>query len=146
MSTLNKYLESRRWCRYTYTETKKLILALSISCYGGFHMKNQDGYYKQSIPKLSLSIERGTSKVPNDGKFHLLQDNKVIESFRLMKNAEERFRQLVSASGYKPEIPTTEKTSVDEDGVERYMNSKAIFWAEGPISRTKGGRGGRGGV
>ena len=49
------------------------------------------------------------------------------------------------------EADTSKAKPVDpsEVALQRYFNSKAIFWTEGPISRRgrgKGGRGGRGGV
>lgn len=67
-------------------------------------MKNQVGSYKHFIPKLNLSIERNTDQVPNDGKFYIVRDGHAVEGFRSLKKAEEKFKQIVEESGYKPEV------------------------------------------
>jgi hypothetical protein len=112
-------------------------------------MANEGSNYKHYIPALDLSIERYTNRVPPDGKYHLIQRGNIIGSFRSKKQAEEKFYQIVKESGYKPE--TSDKKPIDQSelALQKYFDSKAIFWTEGPISRRgrgKGGRGGRGGV
>lgn len=67
-------------------------------------MKSQGGSYKNFIPKLNLSIEKNTDQVPNDGKFYIVREGHVIEGFRSLKKAEEKFNHLVEESGYKPEV------------------------------------------
>lgn len=109
-------------------------------------MKKQSGAYRHFIPKLALAIERGTSRVPPDGKFHIVKSGRIVQSFRSRKLAEERFRELVTESGFKPEVADAEQTGRLDESVERYLLAKAIFWAEGPKYKGKGGRGGRGGV
>jgi len=102
--------------------------------------------YRHYMPGLDLFIERYTSRVPSDGKFHLIYKGNIIDSFRSQKQAEEKFYQLVKERGYKTETPKTKRVDPSEDAVERYFQSKAIFWTEGPIRRDKKGKGGRGGV
>jgi hypothetical protein len=109
-------------------------------------MKIQNGYYKHYIPDIELSIERGTDQIPNDGKFYIISKRHVIDSFKTRKQAEEKFRQLVSESGYKPNTLEEKKLNAGDETIERYLISKAIFWAEGPKYKDKRGRGGRGGV
>ncbi|MBI2831128.1 MAG: hypothetical protein HYX79_02600 [Chloroflexi bacterium] len=81
--------------------------------------------------------------MPNDGKFHVIKEGKIIESFRSKKLAEEKFKQLLAETGFKPE-PLRAQPLDESD--ERYVLEKDIFWAEGPKYKKKGGRGGRGGV
>lgn len=110
-------------------------------------MKSQyDGTYRHFIPKLSISIERNTARVPNDGKFYILREGQIIDSFRAIAKAEARFRQLVKESGYKPEVSPTKPRSAADEKLERYLDTKDLYWAESYKYRTKGGKGGRGGI
>ena len=110
------------------------------------YVRDNNGYYKHSLPALNLSIERNSGRVPNDGRFYIVQEGGVVDSFRSKKKAEAKFYEMVEASGYKPEIPVDEPKSPADESMERYALSKDIFWAEGPKYRKKGGRGGRGGI
>ena len=109
-------------------------------------MADIESTYRHYIPDLDLSIERYTSRVPNDGKFHILYKGNIIDSFRLKKQAEQKFYQIVKESGYKPKIQKSKPIDPIEEAVERYFQTKAMFWTEGPIRRSKRGKGGRGGV
>ena len=103
------------------------------------------GAYRHFIPQLTLSIERNTLNVPNDGRFYLIRDGCIIDSFQSIKKAEERFRQLVKETGFKPEVAEQPGSAIDES-MQRYQMAKDLFWAEGPKYKRKGGKGGRGGV
>lgn len=108
-----------------------------------------EGSYRHYIPAIDLAIERYTNRVPADGKYHLIQKANIIGSFRSKKLAEQKFYELVKESGYKPDTSTIKPIDPSDTALERYFDSKAVFWTEGPISRRgrgKGGRGGRGGV
>jgi hypothetical protein len=35
-------------------------------------------FYRQSIPDLSLSIERSTEATPDDGKFHIIRHGEIV--------------------------------------------------------------------
>ena len=109
-------------------------------------MKDKNERYKQFIPAIDLSIEKNTGNVPSDGKFHIVKGGKVIHSFRNRKLAEEKFKQLLAESGFKPVQTHTAQINPLDESMERYAMAKDIFWAEGPKYRKKGGRGGRGGV
>jgi hypothetical protein len=109
-------------------------------------MANEGSTYRHYIPALDLFIERGTSRVPGDGKYHVVYKGKIVGSFRSRKKAEQKFRQLVEESGYKPDTSIAKPVDPSQEALERYSLEKAIFWAEGPKYKGKGGRGGRGGV
>lgn len=102
--------------------------------------------YKHYIPDIGLSIEKNTENVPQDGKYYLLRDVQIVSAFRTLKQAEIAFKEMVSELGYKPKPVKKQTKSAAEQNVERYLDAKDVFWAEGPIRRDKGGRGGRGGV
>jgi len=109
-------------------------------------MTQRSSYYRRYIPDIKLSLEKGTKDVPSDGKYYLLKDGAIIDKFTLLKKAEEKFKQYVDASGYKPRPLDKSKPRPGDESINRYMIAKAIFWAEGPKYKDKGGRGGRGGV
>jgi hypothetical protein len=102
-------------------------------------------YYKRYIPGIRLSLVKGTGNVPNDGKYYVLQNEKIIASFRSQKEADKRFEELVVESGYKANVSAKGENTPTQASIERYLDAKALFYAIGPI-RKKGGRGGRGGV
>jgi len=102
--------------------------------------------YRHFVPAISLSIEKNTGNVPNDGKFYLVKAGMVIQSFRSRRLAEERFRQMLVESGYRPEWKPSKSINPLDESMERFFTSKEVFWAEGPKSMKKGGKGGRGGV
>lgn len=109
-------------------------------------MSDRNGAYKHFIPRIGLSIEQNTASVPNDGKFYIINKGKITGGFRSRKLAEEKFRELVKESGFKPELHPKEQLDPMNESAESYTISKSIFWAEGPKYKKRGGRGGRGGV
>jgi hypothetical protein len=104
-------------------------------------MSDSGGTYRHFIPKLDLAVERYTVNVPNDGRYHIVKAGKVIQSFRSMKQAQERFKQLLLESGVKHEPLPIAKANPSDEAIERYALAKQIFRAEGAKFRKKGGRG-----
>ena len=84
------------------------------------------GIYKQYIPDLQLSIERGTDAVPDDGRFYVLRAGKVLKGFGSLKKAQELYKGIIQESGYKP----PEKERALHGDVDRYLDSKSLYWAE----------------
>ena len=62
-------------------------------------------YYRQFIPDLELSVERATDNVPQDGKYHVLKGGRDLGSFRVLKQAQALFKQVVNESEYQPPPP-----------------------------------------
>jgi hypothetical protein len=58
--------------------------------------------YRQVLPDLDLSIERMTERVPSDGHFYLLRGAETLGRYRSLKAAQEAWREVVFASGWKP--------------------------------------------
>ena len=102
--------------------------------------------YRQYIPDLNLSIERATEAVPDDRKFYVIQDGKILKGFRVLKQAQEFFKQLVKESGYKPKVAEEEQRTAAQENIDRYLESKDLYWGESYKYRGGGGRGGRGGI
>lgn len=108
--------------------------------------------FKQEIPKLGLSIQRGTDAVPADGQYHVILSDEIIHSSRSEKQALEYYRskrdELLQTVGPVGDAPP------DQDDVLRRIRTEGDIYAvradafqrrEG-LSNRKGGRGGRGGV
>lgn len=95
----------------------------------------------QYVPEIKLSIERGTARCTPDNKFHVIREEKVIGSFRTLKQAQEVFQKLLVESGYRPKLQSNRQVTPGEEAIEKYMIAKDIFWAEGPKFRKKGGPG-----
>ena len=111
-------------------------------------VKNMAGTdtYRQYIPDLQLSIERGTDAVPKDGKFYVIREDRVLGSFRSLKQAQELFKGIVRETGYKPQPANTVPKSAAQVDVDRYLETKDLYWGDSYKHRGGGGRGGRGGV
>ncbi len=104
-------------------------------------MPKDNSPYRHYIPALDLAIERSTHRTPQDGKFHVFYKGSLVESFSSLKKAEQKFYLLLNESGYKP--PEQKKPdNPSDEAMERYMQAKEVFWAEGP-KKIKGSRGGR---
>ncbi len=97
--------------------------------------------YKLLIPKLDLSVEKNTGRVPSDNKFHVVYKGNIVASYHSKREAEERFHQIVEESGYKPEPIPDKVVTPGEETIDRYFQAKDLFWAEGPKYRPRGGKG-----
>ena len=51
--------------------------------------------YVQGIEKANLFIKQGTNDVPNDKRFHVVKDNKIIGSFKNLKQALPLYKESI---------------------------------------------------
>lgn len=109
-------------------------------------MKSRYDSYKHYLPALRLSVERSTGNVPNDGRFHVVYNGHIVGSYRSVKKAEEKFRQLIDDLGYSPEPIIVKKRSTAQENIDRYLEAKDMYWAESHKYKGGGGKGGRGGI
>lgn len=88
--------------------------------------------YKQRLPALGLSIERGTPDVPDDGAFHLLRDGVELRSYRSLAAAQKAWKTIVAESGWQPapkvirspeEMLEAERSAADRDARNEYWHS-----------------------
>jgi hypothetical protein len=85
-------------------------------------------YYRGS----PVSLEQGTESVPDDGKYYLLLDGQIVDSFRSLKKAKEAYRQLLADIDFEPkakeaevdgeEIRRRERLAIDYYRVSDYWN------------------------
>ena len=97
-----------------------------------------DDNYMHYVPAINLSIEKNTKRVPQDNKYHVVREGQIVGSHRYKKNAEKQFYELLQASGYKPASNDTENTNPLKESVDNYIQSKTLFWTEGPIRNKRG--------
>lgn len=96
--------------------------------------------YRQTIPAISLSLERYTAAVPDDGYYYVLKDGRVEGRFRTLRQAQARYKELLAASGYQP--PPVEAKEVDpaKEAVERYMDELEAYWGDSHKHARRGGK------
>ena len=58
--------------------------------------------YRQFNERAGISIEQGTDKVPNDNRYYVLSDGKIVGGFRSIKRAEDTYRKLVAEKNLPP--------------------------------------------
>jgi hypothetical protein len=70
--------------------------------------------FRQEVRTIGLSIEQGTSSVPNDGRFHVVLDGNVVFSSRARSIALTRYRSLrddlLRKAGIEQRPPDPEET------------------------------------
>lgn len=103
--------------------------------------KYSSKFYRRELPQIDLSVERGTDRVPNDGKFHILRDGEVLESFKLEKTAVARFREIAQEIGFSPEGSKAKPTNAFEEDLDHYFDAKELYWGESHKYADKGGPG-----
>jgi len=87
--------------------------------------------FRQSFPAAGVSLERGTENVPDDGRFHLVVDGKVAESFRSEKQAQQRYQELRQA--YLSEHPIEKVKPNFNEMMQRELETltnKELLWTD----------------
>lgn len=107
--------------------------------------------FKQEVRAIGLSIEQGTSSVPDDDRFHVVVDGDVVFSSRAKSAALTRYRNLrddlLRKAGIERRPSDPEETKRRE---REFYDFQAVMF-ESMRQRTmnakrKGGKGGSGGV
>jgi hypothetical protein len=65
--------------------------------------------FRQEVPSIRLSVEQGTERVPDDGRYHLMHDGTLGASFGSKSAALKSYRaardQLLAAAGSSVQTP-----------------------------------------
>ena len=96
--------------------------------------------YRQFVPAVGLSIERCTSAVPSDGYYYVINGGKIEGRFRTLKQAQQRYKALLAASGYRPAPVRRAKVDPAEEAVERYMDELESYWGDSHKHSRRGGK------
>jgi hypothetical protein len=106
--------------------------------------------YRQSIPKLGLSVERETPSVPDDGKFHVLLNGEDVFTSIKEKDAVKEYCRLKAVLGVEmaKKTPADAKAALRREIEDRQMTAFMAESAQQKRSKAvrKGGKGGSGGV
>ncbi len=135
-----------------WDSTRPYEARVSFSLHRSPGSSNQRGpMFKQEVPTIGLSIERGTDSVPNDGRFHVVVDGQVVFSSRREATALAHYRglrdDLLRNAGVVPTATDPEETRRRE---RQFYDFQAVM-SESMRQRTmrakrRGGKGGSGGV
>ena len=68
--------------------------------------------YKQTNLKANVSLERGTPNVPNDGRYHLIVDGQVKESYKALKTGKDAYEKELSSRNISTQV--TEITMTEQ--------------------------------
>lgn len=108
--------------------------------------------FKQGVPDIGLFLEMGTKDVPDDGRYHLVFNGEVVQSFSSQKEAMSHYEELrdkvVEDTGYEPDyepIPPDELIRRERFEYDAYK-VKIEGTASKHASTTKKGGKGKGGV
>ncbi len=77
-----------------------------------------------------LSVEKSTLNVPDDGRYYLLDEGRVLAAFSSKKQAVDRFRELLKEQDYHPPDFEPEKPNVSELDIEEYFYAKEMYWGK----------------
>lgn len=69
--------------------------------------------YRQFNERAGISIEQGTGKVPDDGKYYVLQDGEIVGTFKSLKKAEGTYKKLIKEKRLPP-LETPAKLSREQ--------------------------------
>jgi len=96
--------------------------------------------FQHTAMGTTLSVERGTEGVPDDGRYYLLDDGRVLETFSSQKKAVRRFRELLRERGYQPPESKPEKVKPFDETLKNLDIAKEVYWHYASRHR-KGGKG-----
>lgn len=97
-------------------------------------------WYKQSVPALGLSIQRGTSAVPADGYYYVLLHGEIAGRYRGLRQATARYQALIEER--RTSVPSVKPESVDyaKLAAETYMDQVEAYWSASHMHTRRGGK------
>lgn len=96
--------------------------------------------YRQSIPDIHLSLEYCTASVPRDGHYYVVKDGQIDGRFRTLKEAQSRYKQLISQSGYAGPREKARPKSHSPQEVEQYLDRLQDYWGDSHKHTRRGGK------
>ncbi|MEW6202699.1 MAG: hypothetical protein AB1546_12025 [bacterium] len=83
--------------------------------------------YKQGIKEADLFLEEGTNRVPNDGKFHIIKNGKIIGSYKTLRKAQEAYLNILQNIEYTPQkSPSEDHSKPIEKLIDRYLSNRYV--------------------
>lgn len=91
--------------------------------------------YIQGIKKINLYIREGTPDVPNDKKYHVVKDGKIIGSYGTLEKAIPLYKT------YIPKNTKKEKMKFSVEDLKRHdFSSKSVLEPIQIVKKKKSGR------
>ena len=90
------------------------------------------GTFRLQADGTDISLQRHTSEAPNDGRYHLLRGDRIMESFNRESEGIKAFRALLQETGYEPPERQEDKRDLAEilreekEELERYRSE--MYW------------------
>ena len=97
--------------------------------------------FRHTAIDSSLSVEKDTERVPNDGKYYLLDGSEVVGIFSTKKTAINRFRELLKQQQYAPSPKEDNAINPKAEDLENYFRAKDLYWGTSHDFGSKGGPG-----
>ena len=96
--------------------------------------------FRQGFPAIDLFVEKGTARVPDDGKFHVIYQGEIRASFRGKSRAITEYKRIIEEIGYTPPKPKQEDKSkiLARESIERDLDRIASYWDRAESYRTGG--------
>ena len=115
------------------------ITPVAYGTYNHHRVNRGSAFFRQSVPAIGLSLERGSPRVPNDGYFYVLVGDDVKGRFRFRKDALKLYEAILEESGYRP--PPASTSGGRSETVERYLDELEAYWTESHLHTKRGGKG-----
>jgi hypothetical protein len=98
--------------------------------------------YRQYISEIGLSLEQDTPSTPQDGKYYLILNGKILGSYNSQKRATEAYRKIREKLGYKAlkaQTRTKRKELIQAENMDRFFERYDSYWGSSHGFR-KGGK------
>lgn len=84
-------------------------------------------FYKQTSADGCVRIERCTENVPDDGYYHLIQNDSIVSSTHSIKKAQREFNRLKPKINQKQTHKDSKKI-IAKELIEQTASAKEIYW------------------
>jgi hypothetical protein len=96
--------------------------------------------YSRTHP-CGVSLERGTTGVPEDGRWHVVRGGTIVSSYRTLTAAQAAYAREVSVSGWIPSKRSAHRVDVAALAADEALARAEEFWGAAHSFRRKGGKG-----
>lgn len=101
-------------------------------------------YHQRNDRVKNLSIEQGTSNVPDDGKYYVLYEGQIKGVYKLLKQAQQKYKEIFDSLNLPPlPNPTPEERKAAQlraKGLEDVDRSAMETFAQSRNKRIKRGK------
>ena len=86
--------------------------------------------FRQTLPQADLTIEEGTERVPDDGRYYVLYEGAVLAGYGTLRGTVNRYRREIDALGIVPERRSPRRPTIHEVVARDRlaMSNKELFW------------------